>query len=404
MSASVESPFSAVKVSEHVYWVGAVDWGLRDFHGYATQRGTTYNAYLVLGDKVALIDTVKGPFAKELLARISSVIEPARIDYIISNHAEVDHSGALPEVIAAVRPEKVFASTAGVRALADHFHLDREFVAVKDGETLSLGGATLQFIATPMLHWPDSMMTYSPEQRLLFSNDAFGMHLASSKRYADEIEHWVLEYEAAKYYANILLPLSPVVAKGLEKVKRLGIAIDVIAPSHGPIWRKDPGVIVSWYAGWAEGAPKKKAVVAYDTMWQSTAAMAQAIGDGLSEAGAVVKVLPLRASDRSELALELLDAGALLVGSPTLNNAALPTVVDLLSYLKGLKPRKLVGAAFGSYGWSGEAVGQIEEALRGMSVELAAEGMKVRYVPDGQALSGCRAFGRQVGGRIAGQA
>lgn len=402
MSSSVDGGFGAVRISDRVHWVGAIDWGMRDFHGYATQRGTSYNAYLVLGDKVALIDTVKGPFAQELLARIASVIEPTRIDYIISNHAEVDHSGALPEVIAAVRPEKVFASTEGVKALADHFHLEREFVAVKDGEKLSLGGATLQFIATPMLHWPDSMMTYYPEQRLLFPNDAFGMHLASSRRYADEIERWVLEYEAAKYYANILLPLSPIVAKGLEKVKRLGIAIDMIAPSHGPIWRKDPGEIVRWYAGWAEGAAKKKAVVAYDTMWQSTAAMAQAIGDGLSEAGAVVKVLPLRASDRSELALELLDAGALLVGSPTLNNAPLPTVVDVLSYLKGLRPRKLVGAAFGSYGWSGEAVGQLEEKLRGMGIELATEGLKVRYVPDRQALSGCRALGRQVGGRMAG--
>jgi flavorubredoxin len=402
VSSSVDGGFGAVRISDRVHWVGAIDWGMRDFHGYATQRGTSYNAYLVLGDKVALIDTVKGPFAQELLARIASVIEPTRIDYIISNHAEVDHSGALPEVIAAVRPEKVFASTEGVKALADHFHLEREFVAVKDGEKLSLGGATLQFIATPMLHWPDSMMTYYPEQRLLFPNDAFGMHLASSRRYADEIERWVLEYEAAKYYANILLPLSPIVAKGLEKVKRLGIAIDMIAPSHGPIWRKDPGEIVRWYAGWAEGAAKKKAVVAYDTMWQSTAAMAQAIGDGLSEAGAVVKVLPLRASDRSELALELLDAGALLVGSPTLNNAPLPTVVDVLSYLKGLRPRKLVGAAFGSYGWSGEAVGQLEEKLRGMGIELATEGLKVRYVPDRQALSGCRALGRQVGGRMAG--
>jgi flavorubredoxin len=402
VSSSVDGGFGAVRISDRVHWVGAIDWGMRDFHGYATQRGTSYNAYLVLGDKVALIDTVKGPFAQELLARIASVIEPTRIDYIISNHAEVDHSGALPEVIAAVRPEKVFASTEGVKALADHFHLEREFVAVKDGEKLSLGGATLQFIATPMLHWPDSMMTYYPEQRLLFPNDAFGMHLASSRRYADEIERWVLEYEAAKYYANILLPLSPIVAKGLEKVKRLGIAIDMIAPSHGPIWRKDPGEIVRWYAGWAEGLVKKKAVVAYDTMWQSTAAMAQAIGDGLSEAGAVVKVLPLRASDRSELALELLDAGALLVGSPTLNNAPLPTVVDVLSYLKGLRPRKLVGAAFGSYGWSGEAVGQLEEKLRGMGIELATEGLKVRYVPDRQALSGCRALGRQVGGRMAG--
>ena len=400
--ASVETSFSAVRVTDRVHWVGAIDWGVRDFHGYATQRGSTYNAYLVLADKVALVDTVKAPFTRELLARVASVIDPARIDYLISNHAEMDHSGGLPEVIAAVKPEKVFASAAGVKALEDHFHLGREITPVKDGETLSLGNATLHFVEARMLHWPDSMMTYVAEDRVLLSNDAFGMHLASSQRFADELDGAVLEYEAAKYYANILLPLSPLVAKLLEKVGRLNVPIDAIAPSHGPIWRRDTGRVVQWYGAWAVGTAKRKAVIAYDTMWQSTAAMAQAVGDGLAGAGVEVKVAPLRQSHRSDVAAELMEAGALLVGSPTLNNGVFPTVADLLCYLKGLKPRHLIGAAFGSYGWSGEAVGHIEEALRGMQIEVAGEGLRVRYVPDAEALARCAAYGRELGGKLGG--
>ncbi|MFB3883296.1 MAG: FprA family A-type flavoprotein [Armatimonadota bacterium] len=402
MSSSAESGFRAVKVSDRVWWVGAIDWGVRDFHGYATQRGSTYNAYLILADKIALVDTVKAPFTRELLARVASVIAPGRIDYIISNHAEMDHSGGLPEVIAAVKPEKVFASVAGVKALEEHFHLGREIAAVKDGETLSLGNATLHFVEARMLHWPDSMMTYLAEDRVVLSNDAFGMHLASSERFADELDGAVLEYEAAKYYANILLPLSPLVAKLLEKVGKLNISIDAIAPSHGPVWRRDPGQVVQWYAAWANGTARKKAVIAYDTMWQSTAAMAQAIADGLAGAGVEVKVAPLRQSHRSDVAAELMGAGALVVGSPTLNNGVFPTVADLLSYLKGLKPRSLVGGGFGSYGWSGEAVGQIEAALKEMKVEVTGEGVRVRYVPDAEALARCAAYGRELGEKLTG--
>ncbi len=400
MTGSVESPFKAVKVTERVYWVGAVDWDIRSFHGHATRRGSTYNAYLVVADKMALIDTVKAPFVGEMLARVASVVDPADIDYVVSNHAEMDHSGGLPEVVATVRPEKVLASTMGVDALAEHFSLGQGVTAVKEGESLSLGNATLQFVEARMVHWPDSMMSYLAEDRLLFSNDAFGMHLASSRRFADEIEPAVLEAEAANYYANILLPLSPLVGKLLEKVGNLGLAIDVIAPSHGPIWRKDPGHIIARYGEWAAGVAKRKAVVAYDTMWQGTAAMAGAIGDGLASAGVETKVMSLRASHRSDVAAELLEGGALLVGSPTLNNGLFPTVADMLTYLKGLKPRHLVGAAFGSYGWSGEAVAQMEEALRGMGLSVVEEGLRVKYVPDGEALSGCAALGRRVAEKI----
>ncbi len=400
MTAAVSSPFSAIKISDRVHWVGAIDWGIRDFHGYATPQGSTYNAYLIQAEKVALIDTVKAPFVGEMLARVRSVIDPECIDYIISNHAEMDHSGGLPEVISEVKPQRVFASAPGVKALGEHFHLHDEIAAVKDGESLSLGDATLRFVEARMLHWPDSMMTYLADDRLLMSNDAFGMHLASSQRFADEIADSTLEYEASKYYANILLPLSPLVIKLLEKVTALNLPIDTIAPSHGPIWRREPSRIVQWYAKWAAGAHGRKAVVAFDTMWQSTAAMARAIADGIAAAGVEVKVMPLRESHRSDVVTELMGAGALLVGSPTLNGTIFPTVSDLLTYLRGLKPRRLIGAAFGSYGWGGEAVGQIEEALKAMQVELAADGLKVRYVPDRDALSRCSEYGRQLAGKL----
>ncbi len=233
------APSGAVQISEHVYWVGAIDWAIRDFHGYLTERGTTYNAFLILADKVTLIDTVKAPFRQELLARIASVIDPARIDYIISNHAEMDHSGCLPEIIRAVQPEKVFASTLGVKALQDHFHADIALTPVKDGETLSLGNMHVSFLETRMVHWPDSMFTFLVEEGVLFSNDGFGMHLAGTVRFDDEVERAVLVHQAAKYYANILLPFSSLIAKLLEKVRGLNLDIRLIAPDHGPVWRTD---------------------------------------------------------------------------------------------------------------------------------------------------------------------
>ncbi len=392
--------FRATKVNDHVYWVGAIDWGLRDFHGYATQRGTTYNAYLILADKITLIDTVKAPFKDEMLARIASVINPTDISYIISNHSEMDHSGCLLETIEAVKPEKVFASKIGVETLGNHFHIDREIAAVKEGENLSLGNLNLTFLETKMLHWPESMFTYLNEDKLLFSQDAFAMHLASSERFADEIDDDILEYEGRKYFANILLPFSNLVTRLLDKVGTLGIEIDTIAPDHGPIWRRDINKMPEFYSKWAAQKPTRKAVVMYDTMWQSTAIMARAIGEGLAAGGAVAKLMPLKASHRSDVVTEVLDAGALLVGSPTMNNNMLPTLADVLTYLKGLKPRNLIGAAFGSYGWTGESVGQISDILNAMKVELIGEDIKVRYVPDNDALKQCFSLGSLVAAEL----
>jgi flavorubredoxin len=391
--------FKAVKVTDRVWWVGAIDWALADFHGYRTGRGTTYNAYLVMGEKVTLIDTVKAAFKDEMMARIASVVDPSKVRYIISNHSEMDHSGALPATIARLKPEKVFASVMGVKALGEHFH-GGDITAVKDGDKLTLGGVTFAFMETRMLHWPDSMMTYLPGEKLLFSQDGFGMHLASSERFDDEIDVSVMEYEAAKYYANIILPYSPIVTKALEKVAAAGLILDIIAPDHGPIWRRDVDRILGLYAKWAAQKPAKKAVVAYDTMWGSTALMAKAVAEGLSEGGLDVKVMRMAGSHRSDVITELLCAGAFVVGSPTMNNTIFPTMADLLCYATGLKPRNLVGAAFGSYGWSGESTAQLTQALSAMKVDLVGEGLKALYVPDEAALLASKKLGTDVAAKV----
>ena len=392
--------FEAAQIAENVYWVGAVDWEIGDFHGYSTRRGSTYNAYLIVDEHITLIDSVKAPFVDEMLARIASVVEPARIDYLVSNHSEMDHSGGIPKTIGAVRPEKVIASVRGQKALEEHFRIGDVVTAVKDGETLSIGKRELTFIETPMLHWPDSMFTYVPLQKLLFSQDGFGMHLASSERFADEIDEAILEEEARKYYANILLPLSPLVLKLLEKVTAAGLEFDVIAPDHGPIYRKNLDWIVGRYAKWAEQKPTMKAVVVYDTMWESTAKMAHAIAEGLAAGGVVVKVFPLGTRHRSDAVTEILEAGALVVGTPTLNNGMFPTVSDFLTYVKGLKPKNLVGAAFGSYGWAAKGAGLVQEALEEIGVEIAGETVNCRYVPAEDDLARCRALGEEVAKKL----
>lgn len=394
----MKSGFEAVRITDRVFWVGAIDWGIRDFHGYATSRGTTYNAYLVLADKRTLVDTVRAQFREEMMARVRSVVEPAEIDYIVSNHSEMDHSGCLPETIAAVRPEKVFASKMGTKALAAHFGL-MGIEPVGTGDSIDLGNAKLSFLETRMLHWPDSMVSYLADEKLLFSQDGFGMHLASSERFADEVEPAVLRQEAAKYYANILLPYSNLVGQLLDEIREMGLQIDVLCPDHGPVWRKGFDVL-GWYRDWAGQKPTMKAVVAYATMWRSTEKMAAAVGDGLSAGGASVKVLPVPPAHRSDVMTELLGAGALLVGSPTLNNGVFPSMADLLCYARGLRPQNLVGQVFGSYGWSGESCKQMTAELEAMKVELVGEPVRVQYMPDDAALERCRNLGRQVAARM----
>ena len=395
----MDKPFKAIKVSDNVFWVGAIDWNIRNFHGYSTGRGSTYNAYLVMGDKVVLIDTVKAPFEGEMMARIASLIDPKRIDYIVSNHSEMDHTGCLRNTIRAVEPEKVFASAMGAKAIYEHFGM-KDIQAVADGESLDLSNMKLTFLETRMLHWPDSMVTYLDADKILFSQDGFGMHLAGGGRFADEIDEGILRNEAARYFANILMPFAPLVTKLLARIENLGIEISIIAPDHGPIYRENVGWITDLWGGFAEQKPTKKAVVLYDTMWGSTDRMARSIADGLIEGGASVELRRITASHRSDVATDILEAGALIVGSPTLNNNIFPPLADAMIYLKGLKPKNLIGAAFGSYGWSGEAVGHLEKMLEEMKVELVHEGIKIKYVPTDSDLSRCREMGIAIAEKL----
>jgi len=316
----------------------------------------------------------------------------------VSNHSEMDHSGALPETIAELRPEKVFASKMGVKALRAHFGLEG-IEAVGTGDKLGLGNLTISFLETKMLHWPDSMASWLAEERVLFSQDGFGMHLASNRLFADELDPAVLREEAAKYYANILLPYSSLVTKLLATVAELKLDIARLCPDHGPVWRTGFDIL-GWYRDWAEGRTVSKAVVAYATMWGSTARMAQSVADGLAAAGVEARVMPLGPAHRSDVMTELLDADALLVGSPTINNQLFPTMADFLCYARGLKPRNLVGQVFGSYGWSGEACKMMGTELEAMDVELVGEPVRTVYVPDEETLGRCRELGSEVGRRV----
>lgn len=390
-----------IEIMKNVHWVGALDWDVRDFHGYLTRKGTTYNNFLVKDEKVALFDTVRKPFYSEMMHNVRRVIDPARIDYIVVNHVEMDHSGSLPQVIDEVKPEKVFCSPKGKEALIEHFHReDWPFEVVESGTEISLGKRTVSFLETRMLHWPDSMFSYLKEDKLLISSDAFGQHWATSERFEDEVDEPELMRHAAKYFANILLPYSNLVLKLISDVTDMGLEIDMIACDHGLMWRHDPGKIIGAYARWSRQEAARKAVIVYDTMWHSTETMARAIYDGLIQEGVSVKMMNLKQDHRSDVMTELLDAKALVVGSSTLNNNMLPAMGDFLTYMKGLKPRHKLGAAFGSYGWSGEAVKHMNKMLEDAKVDVIDAGVKARYVPDHQALGPCVELGKKIGRAI----
>lgn len=393
-------PFQAIRITDRVHWVGAIDWSLRDFHGYLTSRGTTYNAFLVLGDEITLVDTVKRPFFDEMMSRISSVTEPSSIKHVISLHAEMDHSGCLPQLVSTAHPDHVLTSKAGVAALAAHFDLDVPVQAVVPGTPTDLGGASFTFHDARMLHWPESMIGVLAGDNVVFSQDAFGMHLASHERFADELSAEVVDYETAKYFANVLLPFSSPMDKLLDKLSGVVTGAKVVATDHGPLWRKDLGALVEKYRGWCGRRTTRKVVIVYASMWQSTAAMARAIAEGAAEGGVRVKLMGLDQSHRSDVLTEVLDASALLVGSPNLNGQMFPTVADLLTYLKGMKPRNLIGAAFGSYGWNTSAADQVHETLKELKVELLREPLVVKYVPRDADLLACREFGRQVAAKV----
>jgi flavorubredoxin len=395
-----EGAMKPIEIAEGIYLMAAVDWNIRDMHGYSTESGTTYNAYLIVDEKTVLIDTAKKGFEDDLMEGISQVIEPREIDFVISNHTEMDHSGGLPRIMHRVGEDKpLYCSKMGLKSLPLHFRQKWNYRPVETGTELSLGRKTLAFLETRMLHWPDSMFTYVKEDKLLFSSDAFGQHYAGPERFDDEIGDAIMPH-AAKYFANILLIYTPLILKLVEKVQELGLAIDTICPDHGIVWRQDPAKIINAYVEWSKQKPKRKAVVVYDSMWHSTQKMAEAIVAGLAEQGVDAKPMHLRACHRSDVMTQVLDAGAVVVGSPTLNNGLFPTVSDFLTYMKGLKPQNKVGAAFGSYGWSGEAVKLINKELEAMKFDVASPGLKIQYVPDDKGVQAAYELGKKIAGAL----
>jgi Uncharacterized flavoproteins len=395
----MNSPLSAIKLTDRVYWVGAIDHEIRDFHGYSTPLGSTYNAYLILGEKPILIDTVKEKFFPELMARISSVIDPQKISYLISNHSELDHSGALPATIAQIKPEKVFASKAGITTLKEHFGKDLDLTEIPINQKFTLGNANFTCIETKMLHWPESMFTYFLDEKILFSQDAFGMHLATHQLFADTHDRALLHHEAKKYFANILLPYAGLVTKLITALLSLNLEINLLATAHGPLWRQAEDIfwIIDLWKKWAAQTPQDKIIVCYSTMWGSTTKLATAIADGASLASNIVKVMPIKTIHRSDIATELLGAKSLIVGSPTINGQILPEVADLLCYLKGLKFKVPFGQAFGSFGWSGEAVPRLKQELTEMKIDLVGDAPPVKYVPDQETLINYRRLGQELG-------
>jgi flavorubredoxin len=386
-----------IEIAPGVFNVGVQDWNVRDFHGYSTDLGTTYNAFLVVDEKITLIDSVKKEFGDQLIENIAAVVDPRRIDCVVSNHTELDHSGSLARVMHRVGEDKpLYCSKMGAKNLARHFPQKWNYKAVGSGDQLKIGRRTLHFLETRMIHWPDSMFTYMPEDGILFSSDGFGQHYAGPERFDDEVGERIMAH-ARKYFANILLLYTTHIEKLIRQVADMKLELRMICPDHGIIWRRDPSKIVQAYLAWCAQEPQQKAVVVYDTMWHSTERMAEAITAGIAAEGVVAVPRNLRAYHRSEVMTEIFDARAVVVGSPTLNNGLFPTVADFLCYMRGLKPRNKIGAAFGSYGWSGEAVKLIENELREMKIEPVEPGLRVQFVPEPSVVDACREFGRKIG-------
>jgi flavorubredoxin len=386
------------EIVKGVYWVGVVDWSIRHFHGYelTTHRGTSYNAYLINDEKNVLVDTVWGPFQEQLIENIREVIDPSKIDIVVANHAEIDHSGSLPAVIRYAPNATVIVSKRGRESIEGHFHQPWKFQPVQTGYKVNIGKRELVFIEAPMLHWPDSMFTYLTGDSILMPNDAFGQHYATAFRFNDLVNQEELYEEALKYYANILTPFSNLVLKKINEVLALNLPVNIIAPSHGIIWRKDPLQIVKKYQEWAAQVSEKTAVILYDSMWDGTRHMAKAIGEGLAAEGVPYKTFYIPTSDRNDVITEIFKTKAVIIGSPTFNQGLLPTITPILEDLKGLKFQNKIGAAFGCYGWSGESVKIIEEHLAQCKIQQVAEGIRAKWQPNVEDLSKCRELGRVV--------
>ena len=390
------------KIAENIYAVGVVDWNVRAFHGhtYVTDRGSTYNAYLIVDDKITLIDTVYGPFSQELLANIREIVDPSKIDYIVANHVEPDHSGSLPAVLSVCPKAKIYGTQKCKEGLEKYYQIPMDFTVVKTGDKLPVGKRTLTFVEAPMIHWPDSMFTYSPEDQILFPNDAFGHHYATNKTYTDEVDQCALWDECSKYYANILWPLGTLIAKKIDDVVKMNIPIKIIAPSHGLIWRKEPMKIVEAYLRWAKNTTTKKVVIFYETMWGSTEKMAKAILDGITSQGIEASLYDVTKTDRTTIFSDMLEAKGFVSGSSTHDNEMLPSIAGFLYFLKGLKPKNRIGAAFGSYGWAGGAAKQVEDELTASGVQIAQPFIQVRFAPTPEELQKCYEFGKAIAEKV----
>ena len=394
-----------VELKPDIYWVGAIDWAVRDFHGYVTPNGTTYNNYLILDEQVTLLDAVKNDFVEVSIGNIEGLTDPSKIRNVIVNHIENDHVSGIEAIMRLAPDASVYMTERGKKGLSRFFDISKwNIKVVKTGDTLNIGRRNLLFLETPMLHWPDSMMTYVKEDKLLISQDAFGQHYASAARFDDEFVSAFslpeLEDAVKDYYANILMPFGPLIKTKIEEVQKLGLEIDMIAPDHGVIWREDPSRITGMYLDMAEGKAEMKVVIIYDTMWHSTEQMTVPLVQGIKDEGVEVKVVKLRASPVSFAVKEFWKARGCLIGSPTLNNSMFPTVAEFLAYLGGLRPRNRIAGAFGSYGWGGGAVKNIYEEIKKMGLESVDQGVQVVYRPSGEDRQRCYEFGKEFAVRM----
>lgn len=375
-----------VKLKDGIYWVGAIDWAVRDFHGYITPRGTTYNNYLIFDDEITLVDAVKEDFTDISLKNIRALVEPSKIRHIIVNHIENDHASSLDRIKSFCPEADIYITERGKKGLERFFDISKwDIKTVKTGDTLRIGKRTLLFIETPMLHWPDSMMTYVKEDRLLISQDAFGQHIASSARFDDEYitceSMSELEDAVIDYYANILMPFGHLIKSKIEEIKKFNLEIDMIAPDHGVIWRQNPEKVLQMYLDMANGKANLSVAIIYDTMWHSTEQMTLPIMQGIRDEGVDCKVIKLRATPMSMAIKEFWKARGTLIGSPTLNNIMYPSVSEFLTHLRGLRPKNRIAGAFGSYGWGGGAVKEVYEELKRMGLEIYEPGIQVMYRP-----------------------
>lgn len=398
------SVYMSFKINDKVTWVGKIDWELRKFHGqeYSTHRGSSYNSYLIQDEKVVLIDTVWQPFAKEFIENLKKEIDLTKIDYVIANHGEIDHSGALPELMKEIPDTPIYCTKNAIQSLKGHYHEDWNFVEVSTGDTLDIGENKLIFVEARMLHWPDSMMVYMTGENMLFSNDAFGQHYASEQMYNDLVDQGELYQEAIKYYANILTPFSGLVERKIHEILALNLPVDMICPSHGIIWREDPLQIVNQYMEWAGAYQEEQVTLVYETMWNGTRKMAEAIAEGIRTTAPhmVVKLYNAGIADKNDIITEVFKSKMILLGSSTINRALLSGIAGVAEMIRGLGFKKKKAAAFGSYGWSGEGNKLLNEILEKAGFDVLNEGIRELWNPDEEALDRCRKFGQDIGRQL----